>query len=184
MRGLLTAIAFLISSTSVAGIDAEAAKPYDLLIILRVAPHRLLTPTFRGQLATDLHDSVQAALGTLGQVEVIDAVAKPDAWRPLANLDSQPQLQSAKRHYIEVEFADGQYVVTARQHDGSTGQASPRVRQARTSDRAFVSRLAVRFLDLDFGPVGTVVGKDGDVVRLQLRGGAVAGSEMSRWVTP
>jgi hypothetical protein len=177
--------AFVVSSpVAAAGIDAEMAKPYDLQIVLRVAPHRLLTPTFRRQLATDLQDAMQASLGALAQVELIDANAQPQSWQPLDGLDAQSQLQPAKRHYVQVEFADGQYVVSARQLDGSTGQASPRVRQARTSDREFVARLATRLLDLDFGAVGTVVGKDGETVRLQLRGGAISSLETARLVPP
>ena len=122
---------------------------------------------------------MQASLGALAQVELIDAADHPEAWQPLAGLDSQTQLQPAKRHFVQVEFADGRYVVTARQHDGSTGQASPRVRQARTSDREFVARLAARFVDQDFGAVGSVVGKDSDVVRLQLRAGSIAGADLT-----
>jgi len=179
---MLTFIAASMLIVPAAAVDAEAAKPYDVQIILRIAPHRLLTPTFRQQLTADLKDAMQASLGALAQVDVIDASNHPEAWQPLAGLESQTQLQPAKRHFVQVEFADGQYVVTARQHDGSTGQASPRVRQARTSDREFVARLAARFVDQDFGAVGTVVGKDSDVVRLQLRGGSIAGADLSRVV--
>jgi hypothetical protein len=178
MFTLLTVLAF----APAAGIEADAAKPYDLQIVLRVAPHRLLTPTFRRQLAADLKDAMQASLGALAQVEIVDAVAHPEAWQPFAALDSQTQLHPTKRHFVQVEIVDSQYVVTARQHDGSTGQASPRSRQARTSDRDFVARLAARFLDSDFGAVGTVVAKDSDVVRLQLRGGSIAGADLNRLV--
>ena len=178
MLSLIAALAFL----PAAGVDAEAAKPYDMQIVLRIAPHRLLTPTFRRQLAADLKDAMQASLGALAQVEIVDVAEHPEAWQSPSGLDGQTQLQSAKRHFVQVEFVDGQYVVTARQLDGSTGQASPRLRQGRTSDREFVARLAARFIDQDFGAVGTVVGKEGDVVRLQLRGGSIAGADWSRFV--
>jgi hypothetical protein len=185
MRRLIVLLGILASSSPApAGIDSDAAKPYDLQIVLRVAPHRLLTATFRRQLATDLRDAMQASLGTLAQVDVLDANAKPEMWQPLGGLDTQTLLQPTKRHFVQVEFTDGQYVVSARQHDGPTGQASPRVRQARTSDREFVGRIAARFLDLDFGAVGTVVAKDGDTVRLQLRGAAISGSDSARQATP
>lgn len=167
-----------------AGIDTEVAKPYDVQIVLRVAPHRLLTPTFRRQLATDLRDAMQASLGSLAQVEVVDAHAQPAAWQSFDAIDSQTELKPAKRHFVQVEFQDGQYLVSARQHDGSTGQPSPIVRLAKTADREFVARVAARFLDLDFGVVGTVVGKDGDTVRLQLKGAAIAGPEMARFAAP
>ena len=45
-----------------------------------------------------------------------------------------------------------------------------------------MARLAARFVDQDFGAIGTVVGKEGDVVRLQLRGGSIAGADLSRVV--
>jgi hypothetical protein len=180
MFALLTTLVLLPTT----GIDADAAKPYDLQIILRVTPHRLLTSTFRRELAADLRDSMQAALGSLGHVEIVDANAKPDAWQALDTLESQTQLHPGKRHFVQIEFADGQYLVTARHQDGSTGQASPRIRQAKTSDRAFVGRLALRFLDLDFGLVGTVVAKDENMVRLQLRAATAAGADMARWIAP
>jgi hypothetical protein len=174
----------LAAAIPASGIDAEANKPYDVQIVLRVAPHRLLTPTFRRQLARDLHNAMQASLGSLAQVEIVDIHEKPDAWQRFDAIDSQTELSPAKRHFVQVEFQDGQYVVSARQHDGSTGQSSRVIRQAKTADRAFVARLAARFLDLDFGVVGTVVGKDGDTVRLQLKGGAITSPEIARFAAP
>ena len=84
---------------------------------------------------------------------------------------------SAKRHFVEVSFADGRYVVRARQHDGSTGLASPVVRRTWTSDRQFVARAAALLIDQDFGVVGTVVpGKsEGQMVQLALKGGGFLG---------
>lgn len=161
-------------------IDSEAAKPYDLQVVVRFVPHRLLTPAFRRQFETELLDALQSTLGIAGRVEVVEADDRTNAWPALGTLDARTDLQPAKRHYLQLEFADGQYVVTARQRDGSTGLASPRVRQARTSDRAFAARLAMKLIDLDFGAVGAVIGKDGETVRLQLRGSAIGGPDAAR----
>jgi tetratricopeptide (TPR) repeat protein len=176
-------VGWLVSVSGAFALDAEAGTPYDYRVILRVAPNRLLTPTFRGQLRDDLRDSLQAALGPLARVEVLDADApQSGAWLDPASLDTHSALHEAKRHFVEVSYAHGQYTIQARQLDGSTGLASPVIRQDRTADRAFVARLIVRFIDQDFGAVGTVVGKDGDRVRLRLRGGAVPGADLSHWV--
>lgn len=164
-------------------IDAEAAKPYELQVVVKVVPHRLLTPAFRRQFETEILDAMQSTLGIAGHVEVMEADDRTIPWPGLTTLDAKSDLKPSKRHYVQLEFADGQYVVTSRQQDGSTGLASPRVRQARTSDRAFAARLAMKLLELDFGAVGTVVAKEGDAVRLQLRGGAVAGANVS-WLAP
>src|SRR5204863_6374075 len=110
-------------------------KPYDLHVILRIAPHHPLTPIFRRQLQSDLQDALQAAFGTLAQVEVLDAATLPaDAWLNPAALDAQRSLGPAKRHFVDVSYVNGQYVVQARQHDGSTGLAGPVVRHERTAD--------------------------------------------------
>ena len=184
MRCFVPVVLFAAIASPARAVDSDAAKPYELQIVLRIAPHRLLTPAFRRQLASDLRDAAQASLGPFGHVEVVDADAHPGAWISPDALDSLPSLQPTKRHFVQVEFTDGHYVVSARQHDGATGLASPRVRTARTAARAFVARLAARFLDLDFGATGTVIGKDDDGVRLQLRGGALAGFDGQRWAPP
>jgi tetratricopeptide (TPR) repeat protein len=178
-----TLVVGLICVTDSFALDAEDNRPYDFQVILRVAPHRLLTPAFRRQLQSDLQDGVQAALGTLANVRVLDAATLPDdAWLDPASLGAPAPLNPTKRHFVDVSYAGGQYIVQARQLDGSTGLASPVPRQDRTADRAFVARLVTRCIDQDFGAVGTVVAKDGDRVWLQLRGGAIPGAHLARWV--
>src|SRR5262249_10571990 len=49
-----------------------AKEPYQLRIVVHVAPHRLLTDVFREQVARELGDGLQAALGALARVEVTD----------------------------------------------------------------------------------------------------------------
>ncbi len=173
------------SSATGTAADAETTKPYDYRIILRIAPHRLLTTAFRRQLRDHLQDGVQAALGPLAQVSVVDAGSSPqDGWIDLATLDGRSETGPAKRHFVDVSFADGRYVVRARQFDGSTGLASPVVRDARTPDRAFVGRLIEGFVDQDFGPVGVVVDYDKSAERatLELRRGRAAPAEVARMV--
>jgi tetratricopeptide (TPR) repeat protein len=184
-RACLAVLVGLIGVSPACAVDAEADRPYDFQVILRVAPHRLLTatPTFRRQLQSELQDSLQAAFGTLVVVEVRDASAPPhDGWLAPATLDKPQPPNPAKRHFVEVSYANGQYVVEARQLDGSTGLAGPVVRQDRTADRPFVARLITRLIDQDFGAVGTVVRKDKDRVWLRLRGGAVPGADVTHWV--
>src|SRR5206468_2828453 len=135
--------------------------------------HRLLTPTFCRQLADELRDGLQSAFGPLAHVQVLDANADPaakTAWIDPATADWPDRLAIGKRHFVAIDFADGQYSIRARQHDGATGQASPLLRQARTADRRFVGRKVLRFLHEDFGAVGTVSRKDESRVWLQLQG--------------
>lgn len=163
----------------------EANQPYEYRVIVKIAKHRPLTPVFSRQLRDELQDWLQSALGPLAHVEVQDADALPkNAWLDPATLDSHAEIGAAKRHFVEVDYADGRFVVRARQLDGSTGFASPVVREARTADRAFVGRLAVRFLAQDFGPVGSVIAfdKSADRATLSLRGGAIAPHELARLV--
>src|SRR5690348_12326050 len=53
-------------------LDPESTTPYKVQVVLRVAPHRLLTPIFKDQVKRDLQEGLQAALGAMGEVEVID----------------------------------------------------------------------------------------------------------------
>ena len=43
--------------------DSEITRPYDFRVILHIAPHRLLTQTFRRRLRDELQDGIQSALG-------------------------------------------------------------------------------------------------------------------------
>ena len=175
MRTLVFPVMVLSFAASAArAADADVNRAYDYRIILHIAPHRLLTPTFRRQLAADLQDGIQGALGALANISV-GAAAPNDPWIDPAALAAKSDVSPAKRHYVDVSFVDGQYVIRARQLDGATGLAGPVVRQARTTDRAFVGRLIMRIVEQDFGPVGTVVAfeKATDRATLSFRGGAL-----------
>src|SRR5947209_4984455 len=133
MSRAAAALALLVawSSAARAELDAEVNKPYHLRIALRVASHRALTPVFKQQLQDELHDSLQAALGALADVEVLD-MSQPEvlANEPLIRevaarglqkgLDGPQPLGTAKTHFVFVDFDNGQYEITARQHDGLT----------------------------------------------------------------
>jgi hypothetical protein len=163
----------------------EASKPYDYCVILRVASHRLLTDAFRNRLRADLQDGVQAALGPLAQTDVVFAgEGGNDRWLELKSLESHTEVTSGKRHFVDVSYAEGGYVVRARQLDGSTGFAGPVIREARTPSRGFVSRLILSFVDEDFAPVGTVVAyeKGNDKVELALKAGGLAPAVLARMV--
>lgn len=170
----------LASAGTLHAADPDTSKPYQYHVVLRIAPHRLLTRAFRQQLRGDLQDGVQAAFGPVAIVSVQDA----GDWLDPAELDTHSEIGPAKRHYVDVSFADGRYVVRGRQHDGSTGMASPVVREVRTPDRQFVGRLIMRMIDQDFGAVGTVVGFDKATDRavLALKAGELATADWARLV--
>src|SRR5262249_12642053 len=96
-------------------------------------------------------------------------------------------LSDAKIHFVLIDFADGRYVIQARQYDGLTGLASPVVRRRENSDRQLVAREAALLVDKDFGMVGTVAGDaralkaSGDKVDIFLKGGKV-GASQDHWV--
>jgi len=163
---------------------SELKEPYRLQVVVRVADNRLLTDVFKKQLRRELGDGLRAACGPLARVEVTDKhprLAEIDE-RGLQALDSWREVTGVKTHFVLIDFADGQYVIQARQHDGLTGLASPVVRRRRTPDRQFVARAAALLIDRDFGPVGTVVEKgDGTTVKVELHGGGL-GVGLGRWV--
>lgn len=176
------ALALLLALAAPAFADDDATRPYDLRVVVRVAPHRLLTAGFRRQFTTELQDGLQAGLGLLASVKVVDANETPDAWLEPESLDAHSAVGPTKRHFVRVEFVEGRYTVAARQLDGATGLASPVVRRAQTSDRAYVGRLALRFIDMDFGVTAAVANPDGDRVRLTFQGSALPGIDWGRRV--
>jgi tetratricopeptide (TPR) repeat protein len=164
----------------------QARPPHPEVAALRDQPHPVFTPDFRDRLRRDLHDALQAGLGPLGTVDVVDLAAVPRSqWEPLWTqfddagfpaLDTPRELTAVKTHFLRLDYRDGVYSLETRQHDGFTGLASPVVRRAQVRDPEMVSRAAGLLLDQDFGPVGTIELLDGkkDEVRVRFRGGRVA----------
>ena len=169
----------VLCGSSFAALDPEAKKPYLLTIVLRVAPHRLLTPVFKGSFRAEPRDSLQASLGKVAEVRVVtdhSLLKEIDVRGLQAVLDSLEKgpARSGKLHFVLIDFVDGHYTIHSGQYDGLTGLATPAVRQARTDDRQFVAKQAALAIERDFGMVGTVGKKlDGGQVEVVLKGGAL-----------
>jgi hypothetical protein len=180
--------------SSAAALDPELTTPYKVQIVLRVAEHPLLTAIFKDQLQRELRDGLQGALGSMGQVEVLDQDRVPmDQWPALWKEVETKGLQrgldgpgkgtfDTKTHFVRVDYVDGQYEIEARQYDGLTGLASPVVRRERTPDRQFVARTAALLVDRDFGLVGTIqTASDPHRVQVAFKGGKLQ-TPLERWV--
>lgn len=179
------------------GLDPESLTPYHLRVVLHFADHPSFTPVFRAQVRGQLHDNIQAALGDLGDVEVVDdlgslsgperAALRGAEGRGLEQAfedRSWKNISNTKTHLVFIDLVNHWYEIRARQHDGSTGLASPVVRHERTRDRLFIARAATRLVGRDFGLVGTVVGRDADqAVRVGIKGGKL-GAPLTGWLQP
>lgn len=193
MRWLLSIVLFTISLAPVSALDAESKTAYELKVVVRFADHPHFTPHYRSEFRKELQGALQAALGPLGNVQVIDLKnVDPTKWEPvwklaaekgLTALEQYVEVTGVKTHFLNVDYRDGQYELQARQHDGSTGFSTPRVRQNQTRDRGFVSRLGSLMIAQDFGIVGTIEPpRQGELLaRVQLRGGAI-NTDLGNWV--
>jgi hypothetical protein len=185
----LTVLAMLAVAGPASGaLPAELDKPYQVEVVLHVAPNRLLTDVFKQQLVRELNDLLQQAAGGLAQVKVVTAhpllkdvtergllaALQASRERPRPDKEAPP----VKTHVVLVDFVAGQfYQIESAQHDGLTGLVTPVVRQARTADRLLVGKLAAELVWRDFGPVGTVVdSQDADRIKVALRGGRLPGA--------
>jgi hypothetical protein len=165
------------AATAPAALDPESTTPFDLQVVLQFAEHRLLTPVFQTQVKRELRDSLQASLGNLARVQIVD---KPALFKEIdANgglehaLDTWHFLSGAKLHFVRIDFANGRFEIEARQYDGFTGMASPTVRRGSTADRQLVARNAAFLLDQDFGLAGTIVKAENDKVEVAIKGGGL-----------
>jgi hypothetical protein len=168
-----------------AAADTDLERPYQLQIVLHVAEHRLLTDVFRDRVARELRDGMQAALGELARVSVVDK--HPRLKDVLARglergLDGWVERTGIKTHFVLIDYAGVFYEIQARQHDGITGRVSPAVRRDRTRDRDFVARTAALLIEHDFGLVGTVMNApDGQgLVTVKLHAGSLG--SLAQWV--
>lgn len=165
--------------------DPELMVPYRLQVVLDFADNASLTGVFKDQVKRELEDNFRAAFGPLVKAEVVldHPLLKDIKDKGLqAALDSWKAVSPVKTHFVLIDFANGQYDIQARQHDGLTGQASPVIRRERTPDRQFVARTAALLIDRDFGLVGMVVNKgDGQSVELAIKGAGL-GVPLDRWV--
>lgn len=186
-RFLLLVVGLLLvpCSTLHAALDPELEQPYQLQVVLHTGKHRLLTKIFQQQVRRELQDGLQAAFGDMVKVEVV-----PDHPRLKEILDqgltamtTWQFLNNQKTHFVLIDYVNGRYQIQARQHDGLTGQVSPIVRRASTTDRPFVARLATLLIDRDFGIVGTILpGANPKDLPIKIKGGKL-GQDLSRWVS-
>ena len=190
MRLAFVAFSFLIASGTASALDPELKVAYSLKIVVSVADHPHFTDHFRREFKRDVLGSVQAALGNLSTVEIIDmqSIAKdkwPHLWRQvdergLESLDSFTEVGGGKTQFIQLSYGNGHYDIRGRQHDGTSGFATPIVRKARTHDRSFVSRLAGLMVGQDFGIVATLEPGPGPRYFLRIKGGELG--PMDRWI--
>jgi hypothetical protein len=165
---------------------SDAKEPYQLRIVVHVAPHRLLTDVFREQVAQELRDGLQAALGELARVEVTDKhpllpeILRQGLERGLAGVTDR---SSGKTHFVLIDYRDGLYEIQARQFDGQLGLPGPVVRRDRTRDRALVARVAGLEIEQDLGWLGTVASEpdDNGEVKVDLKAGGL-GVPLNRWI--
>jgi hypothetical protein len=184
----LTFCACLLFGTNAvrADLDAETKDPYKLKIVLHFAPNKNMTEVFRTKVERDVRDSLQAALGDIARVEIVDKhpLLKDVLERGLQySLDSWKSLDGIKTHFVLIDFVDGQYGISTRQYDGTTGLASPVVRQTQTGDRLLVAREAALLISRDFGLVGTIVGDVNSPtgVQVAIKGGAL-NAPLEQWI--
>ncbi len=192
-----------------AQLDPERNQPYQLRVLLDVGKDQTFTPVFQEQLRRGIQDSLQGALGNMGDVEVVtpaslkrelEGMEPPitperrqsiegmlELWEKVAEsgllkaLNDWREVSSRKTHMVQVRYHDYQFEIQARQYDGSVGMPSPIVRIARTADRALVVRTAGLLVARDFGMIGTVVtGSPGPEVEMVLKGSAL--DSVNHWV--
>jgi hypothetical protein len=184
-------VAFIGTSAARAAIDPETKTPYRLRVVLRIAEHPHFTDHFCREMKRELQGSLQAALGTLGTVEIVDLRSiKKENWEPLwrqadekglASLDSFNEIGGGKTHFLFLDFNEDQYQLQARQHDGASGFVTPIVRKASTHVHGFVARLAAVTIGQDFGLVATLDPTGaGERVFIKVRGGELG--PIDRWV--
>ena len=190
MRMFAATICLFAAAHSAAALDPETKSPYALRVVMSIADHPHFTDHFRREFKRELLGSVQAALGNLSSVEVIDmqSIPKekwPALWRQveekgLESLETFTEVSSGKTHFVQLTFGNDHYDLRARQHDGTSGYATPIVRKARTHDRSFLARMAGLMVGQDFGIVATLEPGAGPRFFLRIKGAEVA--PVDRWI--
>jgi len=167
-----------------AGYDSDADKPYKVQLVLRFAEHKQLTPAFKDKVERELLNSLQGALGEMGEVEVLHEHPKLKEIEEKGLervLDSWRDLTGVKTQFVLIGFKDGEFDIQARQHDGYTGLAGYYRKPERITDRLLVARTAALLIERDFGAGGVVEPIDAQTARIHFRAAALDGS-LERWV--
>lgn len=182
----LLAVALVVLGAGPTCAASELQEPYRIRVVVHVERHRLLTDVFRQQVARELGDGLQAALGEAAHVEVSDThpqlldIRKRGLTRSLEGYrDRSGELLA----FVLVAFTGGEYEIRTRWYNGLLALPAPVVRRGSTADRPFVARTAALLMRHDLPLTGTVVTElDGArQVRVELRGGEL-GVDFSRWV--
>jgi hypothetical protein len=169
---------------SPAQLDPEANKPYQLRVVLSVADHRMLTPSFQKQLESDLQAQLRLAFGKLADVKVVRGhplLSDIHARGLGAVLAAWDEVSEQETVFVLVDFRDGHYALQVGQHSGMTGLSGPGVRTLAVANRQHVAAEAARLIHRDFGLVGTVAEVTPQGVHVVLKGGALAG-DLKDWV--
>lgn len=163
---LLLALAGTCAAQTAPVPDYAPRAPYDWRVLVRVRPSPLLTPAFRDRVLREAEGMLQAELGPLGKVTLLDLERVPAPERELQwgdflergfdALSGGGTLTGRKTHFAEWSIDGGTHRLAGRQYDGYTGTYSPVVRRLETRDRALVARLLARVVGKDLGLSGTV----------------------------
>jgi hypothetical protein len=174
----------VLHSSASAAYDDDAQKPYKVQLVLRFAENKQLTPAFQDKVERELLNSLQGALGEMGEVEVVHEHPKLKEIEEKGLekvLDSWHDLTGVKTQFVLIGFKDGEFDIQARQHDGNTGLSSYFRKPERITDRLLVARTAALLIDRDFGAGGLVEPIDAQSARIHFRAAALDGS-LERWV--
>jgi hypothetical protein len=176
--------------------EPEAKTSYKLRVVLGFAKSPQLTDVFCDRVERELRDGLQASFGDLVGVEV---TRTHDRLRDVKDgglkaLDAWKERSEYKTHFVLIDFDGSDFVIQARQHDGTTGLAAVKpdgsalVRRDSTRDREFVARAAALLVEQDFGLVGSFAAwpknatpNEDQPVEVQLKGGGL-GVPLGRWV--
>jgi len=198
MRSLAAFLPLLLTTTLWAQTAADyntdwLKDPYQLQIVVQAEPHPLLTNNYIEQFTLDLSDSLQRDLGRTAKVSTIiyrdtggkntdparqmmEAVIER-GWGELDNLPKQ--INPTKVHLVRIIYLDGVYEVQSRQVDGDTSFVSP-LRNSKTTDRQWVTRLAALQVSQDFGQVGEIIEVNNQTLRIKLRSAGLGVPETIR----
>lgn len=179
---LLAAVCLIVVPESArADLDPQTKTPYQLQIVLSIAPNRVFTPLFHEQLQRDVQNQLRLTFGDLARIEVtrehpllrtIEARGLDQA------IEGWDSLSDRTTHFVLVDHIAGTYQLRTRFHDGMTGQIGPFTQNAHTNDRTAVASAIAKMVEASFSPVGTVTSV-GKTIALKLKGGDAVGQEVT-----
>jgi hypothetical protein len=189
--GALATLAGIATAAPPAKVDPESTTPYVWRVFVRFDAHPYFKPDDRRLIVQQVRDALQGGAGQIARVTAEDldgipedrrdALTKAFAKRGWPALDSTEfrTLTGLKTHFLWIAYRNGRFRLESRQHDGSTGLATPSVRVEETIDPQLLGRYAGLMLHREFGPVGTIekIEKVADAVKVRFRAGELPGLE-------